>query len=126
MVAGGSEFILGAKRDALGTVVLLGAGGVMAEIYEDTALRVLPAGGGLTAAEALAMARDLKAWPLLDGYRGRPQADVEALARTVVAFSHLAAALGGRLVEAEINPLFVLADGKGVHAADGVVILTDF
>ena len=69
------------------------------------------------------MARSLKTWPLLNGYRGRPVADVEALAQTIVAFSHMAAQLGERLLEAEINPVFVLPQGQGVRAADGVVVL---
>ncbi len=69
------------------------------------------------------MARELISWPLLDGFRGRPKADVDALMQAVVAFSHMAAQLGERLVEAEINPLFVLPAGQGVRAADGVVVL---
>ena len=67
--------------------------------------------------------RELKTWPLLDGFRGRPKADVDALVTSIAAFSHMAAQLGGRLVEAEINPLFVLPLGRGVKAADGVVVL---
>ena len=123
MVTGGTELILGLIRDALGTAVLLGMGGVNAELFQDTRLRLLPAEGGLPREEALAMARELKTWPLLDGYRGRPPADVEALADAVVAFSRMAAQLGDRLVEAEINPLFVLPRGQGVRAADGVAVL---
>jgi acetate---CoA ligase (ADP-forming) len=69
------------------------------------------------------LARSLKTWPLLDGYRGRPKADVDALVQAIVAFSRMAAQLGDRLIEAEINPLFVLAEGQGVRAADGVVVL---
>jgi hypothetical protein len=53
----------------------------------------------------------------------RPKADVDALVDAIVAFSHMAAQLGDRLVEAEINPVFVLPQGQGVRAADGVVIL---
>jgi len=69
------------------------------------------------------MAQELKTWPLLDGFRGRPKADVEALVSAIVAFSAMAAQLGDRLVEAEANPVFVLAQGHGVRAADGVVVL---
>ncbi len=123
MVTGGTELILGLTRDGLGTAVLLGMGGVTAELFKDTTLRLLPAEGGLRREEALAMARELKTWPLLDGYRGRPPADVEALADAVVAFSRMAAQLRERLVEAEINPLFVLPRGQGVRAADGVAVL---
>ena len=69
------------------------------------------------------MAKELKTWPLLDGFRGRPKADTEALVDAIVALSRLADQLGDRLIEAEINPLFVLAQGQGVRAADGVVVL---
>jgi hypothetical protein len=70
------------------------------------------------------MIRALRTWPLLDGYRGRPKADVDALADALVAFARMARQLGPRLVEAEINPLFVLEAGRGVRAADGVAVLS--
>jgi hypothetical protein len=110
-------------RDALGTAILLGMGGVTAELFQDTTMRLLPPSGGLSRDEALAMLRDLKTWPLLDGFRGRPKADVAALADATVAFSAMTAAMGARLVEAEINPLFVLPAGQGVRAADGVAVV---
>jgi acyl-CoA synthetase (NDP forming) len=123
MVSGGTELIVGLHRDPLGTAVLLGMGGVTAELFKDTTLRMLPPAGGLSRAEARAMLRDLMTWPLLDGFRGRPKADVEALVSAIVDFSVMAAQLGDRLIEAEINPLFVLPEGQGVRAADGVVVL---
>lgn len=123
MVGGGTELILGMHRDALGTAILLGMGGVTAELFKDTGMRLLPPTGGLSRADALAMAQELKTWPLLDGFRGRPLADVDALVSAIVAFSQMAAQLGERLVEAEINPVFVLPQGQGVRAADGVVVL---
>jgi hypothetical protein len=123
MVSGGVEIILGMHRDPLGTAILLGMGGVSAELFKDTTMRLLPPEGGLGLAEARAMARDLVTWPLLDGFRGRPKCDVEALAATIVAFSRMVAQLGDRLVEAEINPVFVLPAGEGVKAADGLVVL---
>ena len=123
MVAGGTEWILGMHRDPLGIAILLGQGGVTAELFQDTTLRLLPPEGGLTQLEALSMAQSLKCWPLLNGYRGSPLADVNALVDAIVAFSNMAAQLGDRLVEAEINPLFVLPEGQGVRAADGVASL---
>lgn len=123
MVGGGTELILGMHRDALGTAILLGMGGVTAELFQDTTLRLLPPSGGLSHDEALAMAQALRTWPLLDGFRGRPRADVQALVTAVVAFSQMVAQLGDRLLEAEINPVFVLPEGQGVRAADGVVVL---
>lgn len=124
MVSGGLELILGMHRDPLGTAILLGMGGVTAELFKDTSMRFISAHHGLSPNEALAMARELKTWPLLNGYRGRPLADVEALVKAVVAFSIMASQLGDRLVEAEINPIFVLPEGQGVRAADGVAVLT--
>ncbi len=125
MVTGGTELILGVNRDPLGTAVLLGMGGVTAELFKDTAMRLLPPEGGLSRQEAVGMAQELKTWPLLDGFRDRPKADVEALVDTIVAFSRMAAQLGERLVEAEINPVFVLPQGQGVRAADGVVVVAE-
>ena len=124
MVSGGTEIILGMHRDALGTAILLGMGGVTAELLQDTILRLLPPNGGLSEETASEMVQSLKTWPLLDGYRGRPKSDVDALIKTIVAFSEMVAALGDRLLEAEINPLFVLKSGWGVKAADGLVVLT--
>ena len=123
MVSGGIEIILGMHRDVLGVAILLGMGGVTAELLQDTTLRLLPSKGGLSPDAAREMAMSLKTWPVLDGYRGRPKADVEALIKAIVAFSEMVATLGERLLEAEINPLFVLDQGQGVRAADGIVVL---
>ena len=123
MVTGGTEVILGMHRDPLGTAILLGMGGVQAELFKDTSMRLLPPQGGISREDALEMARELKTWPLLDGFRGRPKADVEALVSAIVAFSNMTAQIGERLMEAEINPLFVLAERQGVRAADGVAVL---
>lgn len=96
-------------------------------MFQDTTLRLLPDDGTqlgvLSRSEALDMARELKTWPLLDGFRGRPKADVDALADAIVAFSAMAAQLGDRVIEAEINPVSVLPQGQGVCAADGVLVL---
>ena len=122
-MASGVEIILGMHRDPLGSAVMVGLGGVSAELFGDTALAMLPAQGGLAPAQALALLQSLKSWPLLDGWRGRPKADVPALVQAVVDFSAMVAQLGERLQEAEINPLFVRPEGQGVLAADGVLVL---
>ena len=115
MVRGGVETILGFHRDPqLGPAVLLGLGGVMAEVFKDVAIRLLPIGR----ADAEAMVGELKARKLLAGFRGASAADVPALVDAVLAFAGMAESLGDRLVEAEINPLFVLP--QGVRAADGL------
>ena len=120
LVAGGVELILGFHHDTqLGPVVLLGMGGIAAELYDDTALRLAP----VSRRDAQAMINELKTSALLKGFRGRPVADIEALVDAIVAFSNMLGAIGSELQEAEINPLFVLPRGKGVIAADGVVVV---
>lgn len=120
LVRGGVEMILGFHRDPqLGPAVLLGMGGVGAELFDDTAIRLLP----LTRADAEAMIRELKGYRLLTGFRGAPPCDIGALADAVLAFAEMGTALGDRLREAEVNPLFVLRQGEGVRAADGLVVL---
>ncbi|VWX61386.1 Acyl-CoA synthetase (NDP forming) [Burkholderiales bacterium 8X] len=123
MVGGGVELILGMHRDPLGTAILLGMGGVTAELLKDTTMRLLVPGQALDPTQAAEMVKELRSWPLLDGFRGGPLADVDALVGAIVAFSRMAAQLGDRLVEAEINPIFVLPRGSGVRAADGVAVL---
>ena len=72
--------------------------------------------------DAEEMIAELKTAPLVQGYRGRPPADAGALVNAILAFSGMTLALGERMIEAEINPLFVLPEGQGVIAADGLVI----
>ena len=121
-IAGGIEMILGLQRDPrLGPAVLIGFGGIAAELLGDTALRLLP----IAPRDAAAMVEELKSAPLLAGYRGVPKRDRAALIDAILAFAEMAEALGDRLIEAEINPLFVLHDGNGVRAADGVIVLRD-
>jgi len=114
-----TEIILGFRRDpVLGPAILLGAGGTLAELHEDFDICLLPT----TAAEIAESIERLKIATVLNGYRGRPAADIEALIQAVLGFSQMCLALGDRLQDAEINPLFVRAEGRGVAAADGVVV----
>lgn len=120
MLKGGVEMILGLRRDPqLGPLILLGAGGVQAELSGDSTLRLLP----LREGDARDMVEDLRIKILLDGYRGAPAYDVDALVHAIEALAQMGAALGDRLAEAEINPLFVMQKGHGVAAADGLVVL---
>jgi acyl-CoA synthetase (NDP forming) len=120
MIEGGMETILGFIRDPrVGPAILVGAGGVAAEIYEDVVLRLPP----ISRPEAVGMIQRLRCYPLLSGFRGRPPADLDALADAIVAFSGMVLELGDRLLEAEINPLFVLPAGQGVIAADALAVL---
>lgn len=119
MLSGGIEFILGFRRDSqLGPLVLLGAGGVMAEVMGDSAIRLLP----LSETDARDMVGGLRLSKLLAGYRGGPRHDVEALVQAILSMARMGEAMGERLLEAEINPLFVLPEGEGVAAADGLVV----
>lgn len=120
LVTGGIELILGFHHDTqLGPTILLGMGGVTAELYRDTTLRLAP----LSRQSAQKMIDELKSAPLLKGFRGRPLAHVDALIDAIVAFSNMVEAVGSELQEAEINPLFVLPQGRGVVAADGVAVV---
>jgi acetate---CoA ligase (ADP-forming) len=120
MVAGGVETIVGIKYDAqLGPMLLFGSGGVMVEVYGDVALRHCP----VSRAEALDMIAEVKGAKLLRGFRGKPAADVDALADTLVRVSHMAVHLEGRLAELDVNPLMVLPAGHGVKAVDALVVL---
>jgi acyl-CoA synthetase (NDP forming) len=122
MVTGGVEFMMGMYKDTLGTAILVGMGGITAELFKDTAMCLLHQDQPLSESEALSLLKELKTWPLLDGYRGRPKCDVAALVQAIVGFSNLVLQMGDHLVEAEINPIFVFQEGQGVKAADGVVI----
>jgi len=73
--------------------------------------------------EAEAMIAEVKGAWLLQGFRGRPAADLEAIADTLVRASHLAMHLEGHLAELDINPLMVLPAGQGVKAVDALVVL---
>jgi acetate---CoA ligase (ADP-forming) len=122
LIRDGIELILGFHRDPqLGAAVLLGMGGIATELFNDTTLRLVP----VTRDDAQDMIASLRSAPLLRGFRGRPRYDVDALASAIVAFSDMVVTLGSRLAEAEINPLFVLPEGRGVRAGDGLVILQD-
>ena len=123
MASGGMEFMVGVHQDPLGTAILVGMGGVTAELFKDTSMRLISPGKSLSKQEVLEMLQELKTWPLLNGYRGRPQCDVDALVQAIVQFSEMVAAVGNRLVECEINPIFVFAQGQGVKAADGIAVL---
>jgi len=120
MEQGLAEVILGFKRDPqVGPIVVLGIGGVLAEVYRDFALRLAP----VDAATAGDMVEEVQGLAVIRGYRGMPRGDCAALARAVSAFSQLAYVPG--VVEAEINPLLVKREGEGVVAVDGLIVRRD-
>jgi acetyltransferase len=114
----GVEVLIGIVNDeAFGPVVALGLGGVLTEVLKDVTYRIAP----FEIETAREMIAELRGSKLFDGYRGNPAADKEALARALVSASGMAAVLGSRLKEVDINPLFV--GPGGVMAADALVVL---
>ena len=117
MEKGLAEVIVGYKRDAqVGPAVVLGIGGALAEIYHDFTMRLAP----VTPAQALEMISEVKGLAVIRGYRGLPKGDCAALAQAISALSQLAAVPG--ILEAEINPLIVKPEGRGVVAVDGLIV----
>jgi acetate---CoA ligase (ADP-forming) len=119
MAKGGlGEAILGFRRDPeVGPIVLLGTGGIAAEVFRDVTLRLAP----VSEAEAQEMIAEVKGLKPLTGWRGLPRGDIAALARAVAALSRLAARAD--VTEAEINPLIIGPEGTGVTVADAWVVL---
>jgi hypothetical protein len=112
----GIELLVGVQggRDGYRPIVTVGLGGTAVEIYADVASALAP----VNDAASEALLRSLRGGPLLDGFRGRPAADVRAAARAIAAISELGARLGDELLDLEVNPLIV--HEHGVHAVDFV------
>jgi acyl-CoA synthetase (NDP forming) len=120
MASGLGEAIVGYRDDpVVGPLVLVGAGGILAELYNDAVVRLAP----VDEAEALEMIGRVKGLALLRGYRGRPRGDLAALAQAVAAMSRLALLAGRPVREAEANP--VIVQERGAVAVDGLVVLKD-
>ncbi|HQP65678.1 MAG TPA: acetate--CoA ligase family protein [Quisquiliibacterium sp.] len=118
MVAGVGEVLIGYRIDPeVGPLVMLAAGGVLAEVYRDRSLRLAP----VDLAGARAMIGEVRAMAALRGFRGRPAGDLDALAEAIVRLSGIAQRPELGVVEAEINPLIVHRAGEGVTAVDAVV-----
>jgi acyl-CoA synthetase (NDP forming) len=119
MAQGGTELILGAKNDPVfGPVVMVGLGGIYAEVMNDVALETAP----VDEARAMAMLRSLRTFLLLDGARGRPKADVRAAAAAIAALSRFAVAHAATVAEIDINPLLVQQEGQGAYALDALLV----
>ena len=120
MERGLAEVIVGYRRDPeVGPVVMLGAGGIAAELKRDFAARLAP----VTLDEAAAMIGEVRDLAALQGFRNLPRGDCAALAAAIRAVSLLAAVEARTVVEAEINPLIVKREGEGVVAVDALVVL---
>jgi acyl-CoA synthetase (NDP forming) len=117
-LAGGVECIMGIQRDPVfGPVAMFGLGGIFVEVLHDVVLHRCPFGEDV----AERMIRSIRGAPLLLGARGRPVADIAALARMLARLSAFAAAAGPRLRSVDLNPVFALPEGQGAFAADAVI-----
>lgn len=118
MVEDGVEFILGMTYDeTFGPLVVCGAGGITVEVFKDAAVLLPP----FTAEEAAAAIGNLKVATLLDGFRGAPPRDVDALVDCCVRFGDFVAATDGQYAAIDLNPVFVCARGRGVRIADALI-----
>jgi acyl-CoA synthetase (NDP forming) len=120
MVLGLGEVLIGYRLDPdVGPLVMLAAGGILAEIHRDRSIRLAP----VDLAEARTMIGEVAALKALSGYRGKPPGDLDALAQALVCLSRLAVDDGPCVAEAEVNPLIVHEKGHGVVAVDALVKL---
>jgi acetate---CoA ligase (ADP-forming) len=116
---GGLELMVGVTRDPVfGHVMTFGLGGIYVEILRDVTRRMLP----LSAGEAAAMVREMRCFPLLDGARGRPPADLQALETLLLRISDFVMQNTDRIEEMDLNPVWIGARGEGVLPLDAVII----
>ena len=119
MGSGLAEVLLGYRVDAeAGPIVMLAAGGIWAEVARDRSLRLAP----VTLETAREMIGEVRALQTLTGLRGRPKGDLDALAHAIERLSQLGDGQHADVLEAEVNPLLVLAEGRGVLAVDALVM----
>lgn len=117
--AGGVETFVGVSRDPVfGHVLTFGLGGIYVEIFKDVSRRLLP----LQRPEAEAMIREIRSFALLNGARGRPKADVEALTELLMKVSDFVGAHADRIDELDLNPVWVGPAGQGVLVLDAVIL----
>lgn len=113
-----AELIVGVVRDPqFGPTLTIGAGGVLVEMLRDVVTMLLP----VTAEEVRAALMSLRTAPLLEGFRGMPRGDIWATVRAILAVANFAERNADKLVELDVNPLFVMPEGRGAYAADALV-----
>jgi acetate---CoA ligase (ADP-forming) len=119
MVRGGVEMILGVQNDPVfGPVVMLGLGGIFVEVLRDVTFRIAPFGEE----EARGMIRELRGAAMLEGARGQPPCDIDALAAALSKLSLFAAAKRAEFTSIDVNPLLVRPKGKGAAALDALIL----
>jgi acyl-CoA synthetase (NDP forming) len=117
MVDGGIETIVGVADDLnFGPLVAFGLGGTTVEVLNDVVLRITP----LTDTDVHEMVRSIKGLPLLQGYRGRPSADLAAIEQLLLRVSWLVEEVP-QIAEMDLNPVKVFAPGAGLAAIDARV-----
>jgi acyl-CoA synthetase (NDP forming) len=119
MVSGGREVLVGMSRDPqFGPLVAFGLGGIYVEALKDVAFRVAP----FSRQEANEMIREIRSYRLLEGVRGEPPADREAIVDALLRISQLVTDFP-EIVELDINPLMVFEEGRGAMAIDMRLVL---
>ena len=114
MLPGGTEVMVGVTHDPLfGPLIAFGLGGIHVEILGDVRFRITP----LTDRDAAQMVREIKGYRLLEGYRGHPAADVEALEEVLLRLSRLVEEIP-EIRELDLNPIFALPPGQGCRIVD--------
>ena len=117
-----AELIVGVTRDQqFGLVLTIGRGGILVELLKDAQTLLIPAQGD----EIEAAVRSLRSAPLLNGYRGKPAADIEATVAAILAIQEYAISQSDSLIELDVNPLLIGAQGEGVFAADALIVLEE-
>jgi acetyltransferase len=120
MIQGGIEVMIGISQDPqFGTTVAFGLGGIFVEVLKDISLRVAP----LSTSDAEQMVKEIKGYQILQGIRGKKPADVKAIVDVLLRISRLAQDCRDIITEIDINPLIVFDEGRGVKAADALVVL---
>ncbi|MBS3768814.1 MAG: acetate--CoA ligase family protein [Bacteroidales bacterium] len=115
----GEEVILGTKQDPVfGPVIMFGLGGIYVEVYGDVSFKVAP----VDEKAAMGMIEQIKAYPLLTGFRGRDSYDIQAIKETIMRLSQLALDCP-QIKELDINPLIVLEEDEGAFIADAKIML---
>ena len=114
------EVIVGVTQDPhFGPTIMFGLGGIFVELLKDVALRIAP----LSQKDAEEMTHEIKGVRILEGYRGMQPADYEGIVNVLRIVSQMAVDLQDKITEIDINPLFVFETGRGVKAADALVVL---
>jgi acyl-CoA synthetase (NDP forming) len=121
MIVGGQELIIGLSRDPqFGPLLMFGLGGIYVEVLKDVAFRVAP----LSKRDAVEMIREIRAYPLLAGYRGTEPADEDAIVDALQRLSALSSDFP-EIQELDINPVKVMSRGKGLRAIDCRVAIAE-